>query len=178
MTYVQKAGSVAVVNYLKEVIYEAKIYRKYGSYRTTIHSRKKNGFTNTSLQAQDCLELEQVQEDLEELMDGKLIVGVNVIGDFNSLELPIKGRKVFDLQWHWYHETKSSRGRSIKEPLGLRSLCHFYFDEDVQPVDVIHDPAHDAYQTMRLFREIYVKIDPDPIEKNNPESSNNIPHFK
>jgi hypothetical protein len=178
MTYVQKAGSVALVNYKKEVIYEAKIFRKFRSYRTTIHTRKKNGFTNTSLQSEDCLELDKVQADLEGLMDGKLIVGVSLIGDFSSLELSITGRKVFDLQWHWYQETKSSRGRSMKEPLGLRSLCHYYFGEDVQPTNVIHTAAYDACQTMRLFRDVYVKIDPDPKEKDNPEPSNHIPHFK
>jgi hypothetical protein len=56
MTYVQKAGSVALVNYKKEVIYEAKIFRKFRSYRLALAkegSSRFQAFSSPPTRAQD-----------------------------------------------------------------------------------------------------------------------------
>jgi hypothetical protein len=176
--YMQKAGSISLVDTCGNTVYAATVFREYGSYRTTWYTRKLNGFDDTSLQEKTCLDLQTIQLKITQLMTGKLTVGVSLKGDFESLELDIAKFDTFDLQDHWYREIRSSGGKTVKEPLGLRSLVFHYFGEDIQPSDQIHDAGKDAIQTMRLFTEVYYKMKPEPMQQQNPNPSNYIEHFK
>jgi len=166
-----------VVNSKQETIYFAEIYRKFGSYRTTSHSYSKNGFNERSLQKKSCVQLKTVQEDLQELFKNKLIVGINLQNDFASLELPIADFSVFDLQWHYYREYSTPKGKLKQEPLGLRSLCKKFFGFDPQPRGQVHTPDSDAINTIKIFMEVYTKIKPEPETMYNPFPCNDIEHF-
>lgn len=179
--YDQKAGSVAIYKLEenpKKPFFETKIFREFGSYRTTKFSEAKNGFKQTTLQDLEvCQSLESVQSFLDEEFENGLIVGINVIADIESLDLPPGKYDIFDMQWQWYRQETSPKGNSYEENLGLRSLCWHFFKEDVQPDFVIHTAAHDALWTMKLFRDVYLKIIPRPKSLKNPSCSNNISHF-
>jgi hypothetical protein len=94
----QKAGSVSVVNFKCEVVYEARVKREVGSFRVTYFSRKINGFTEASLV--NGKPLESVQNDLHKLLLGKLVIMVAAENDFSSLEIPMASFDVFDIHSH------------------------------------------------------------------------------
>lgn len=176
--WAQKAGSVSIVNFKKEVIYSAKIFRKFGSYRTTSFTRAKNGFTDRSLQANDCKSLNIVQEDLDKTLHGGLLIGISLVNDILSLNLPPADFDLLDLQWYWFHRFQNSKGKSYEENISLRSLCKHFFDIDVQPDAQIHTADNDAIWTMTLFTDIFLQIKPTPMSRKNYEHSNYIKNYK
>jgi len=177
--YELKAGIISVVDSSGKEVFHAKIRRGRGSYRVTSHTRRINGIRETSLQESDCEDAEVVYSKLLRILDGKLIVGVELEEDFNSMDLEIGHFKVFDLQWYYYRLTYSINHKPIIEKLGIRSLCMHFFNVDMQGDDKPHDCCIDAQYSVRLFLEVYCKISPAPETKDcNLEGTNFIEHFK
>jgi hypothetical protein len=82
----------------------------------------------------------------------------------------------FVLQLYYrYRATETISGQEIVEPLGLRSLCKYFFKMDMQPDVLPHSPAVDASWTMSLFLDVYVNTttSTERMERNL-ESSNEI----
>ena len=92
------AGEVCLLNWRKEVVYEEKIYHEPGSFRINVHA--KNGFNAHSLKHGKPMEV--VRNELEAHLVGKLLVGIALGGDLESLGMSSVGLETFDLQWHWY----------------------------------------------------------------------------
>ncbi len=95
--FLQKAAQVSVVNSSYEVLFSKMIQFKPGSFRVNPHN--KTGFSRASLK--DGTPLSEVQEQLSQVLNGKLVVMVAAEGDFNSLDMPIADYDVVDLQWNW-----------------------------------------------------------------------------
>jgi len=165
------------VNTNYEVVYQAEVFRPFGSYRVNRHSFAKHGITSTRLQESSCKPLDTVLNDLRQILNNKLVIGLSLAGDFSSLDLSIKDFDAFDLQWHFYSKEKVS-SKVVNQPLGLRSLCMHFFNYDCQPPRVTHTAEEDAITTMKLFQEVYVKLEPTPIEMTNEMGTNEIPRYK
>ena len=165
------AAKVALVNMKEEVVYQAIIQRSAGSFRVTKYSLKVNGITATSLSKGK--PIYEVQQELDAIMNNKLVIGVDLENDFNSLGLPMSDYSTFDLQWYFYKFEDN-----ILSKLGLRSLCKHYFNIDMQQDAMIHSEIVDATWTIRLFRDVYVLIKPEPDSMYNPNPCNWIEHFK
>lgn len=113
-----------------------------------------------------------VQNKVALCLDGKLCVGSGIETDFRSLDMCVgdflkvestdnkKSSGIFDIQWHWRKHQRNElgeivhdkHGNPVTQGIGLRSLYHYYFHEDIQ--SGIHDPSRDAMAAMRLFLEI------------------------
>jgi hypothetical protein len=112
-------------------------------------------------------------------LTGKLVVGVALENEFDSLDLDIGMYDAFDLQTHYFRTYTPSYGKKIKEKLGLRSLSYHYFGIDIQRKGSMHDCVTDALYFVRLFLEIYCKMSQPPFEKDgNQIGTNEIEHLK
>jgi hypothetical protein len=99
--YKQVAATLAIVDQNLKVVYSCAIRREYGSYRTTFWTRRVNGINDRDLQNKNCVPPETAIENVHKWLTGKLVIGLDVIPDFESLDLPMADYHVFDLQWHW-----------------------------------------------------------------------------
>lgn len=153
--YDQLAGSVCVSDSEGNEIYSALIYRERGSFRENEHA--KNGFKWNSLDGPEAQPLAKVQEELRRIFDGKLIIGCDMRGDFEALEMEMGeySKNCFDLQWYYKHESG--------EKMGLQNMCKRYLQENVQTGD-FHTAAEDAISTVKMFRH-YMTINPPPIRQ-------------
>lgn len=176
MVYEQKAAKLTVVNSSEEIIYQAVIFRQEGSYRTTPKSRSINGITDTSLQDPSFKHELEVAEEVDKILRGKLVIGIGIENDFQSLGIPFGDFDCFDMQSHWFRKTWSPNFKPIVEPLGLRSLCKYFFKIDIQPECIPHEDAVDACWTMYLFKEAYAKQ--MPLERESSDPTNEIQHYK
>jgi hypothetical protein len=176
--FVQKAEKVTVVNMHEDVVYKKTIWHSNGSYRVTSHSLKINGIKQDSLQVPSYPKPSEVKDQLQDIMDGKLIIGIKLLDDSESLDLAMGDFDTFDLNSHWWRNSWNRDGVLVREDLGLRSLCKYYFLFDMQSDHLPHSDYVDAVWTMRLFRDVYVKIKPELVTRINEEPSNEIEHFK
>jgi hypothetical protein len=67
-----KAATVSVINGRREIVYEARIKHQPHSFIVNKHTMSKNGFDAFSLM--DGKSIEKVQENIEKLFAGKLII--------------------------------------------------------------------------------------------------------
>jgi len=171
-----KAGTVSIVNSELQVMngFPMKVLRAPGSYHTSSILFKLNGIGKYYLQNGSPLEI--VQKKVELCLDGKLCVGSGIEIDFRALDMCVgdfrkvnntdgkKSSGIFDLQWHWRKHQRNEfgdivhdkHGDPVTQGIGIRSLYHYYFNEDIH--SGVHDPSRDALAAMRLFLEIYVNI--------------------
>jgi hypothetical protein len=168
----QKAGSISIVDFYGNILLNCLIYRKQGTFRENPHS--KNVFTKNSLDNSKprtdnliAIPLQEVQQKVMTLLEDKIIVGCDMANDFASLEIPFGeySKQSFDLQWHYYDEAFSSNKKPIIERWSLKRLCKEFLNEDVQPTGQDHIASEDAINTMRIFREVYLNIIPEPVSK-------------
>ena len=159
------AGSVALCNFEGKTVYEALIFRPPGSFRVNTHS--KNGFLANSLSGPSTKPIHVVQEELRTLIDGKLVIGVALANDFDSLGIPFGefSADCFDLQWHYYNTFISPYQKQVTESWSLKRMTKELLGIDTQLGT--HSATEDAATTMAVFRDHYVKIRPKPVEKSN-----------
>jgi hypothetical protein len=96
----QVAGSLAVLDFNQKLIYKAKVFRPFGSYKTSSHTRRLNGITDRSLP--DCEQLDIIIENLHKIFENRVIIGISLISDLEALDLPVADYEIFDLQWYFY----------------------------------------------------------------------------
>ena len=87
---------MTLVNMNEEIIYQATIWHANKTYRVTSYSFKINGIKQDSLENPSNPKPSQVRERLQEVLNGKLIVGIGLLNDFESLDLAIGD---FDAFW-------------------------------------------------------------------------------
>ncbi|CAL8143024.1 unnamed protein product [Orchesella dallaii] len=148
-----KAGSVSVVDYKGDQIYYAEIKHERGSFLVNNYTRKVNGFNENSLV--NGKDLEVVMAEVGALFEGKLIITYGGGTDFDSLELFSGDFDTYDIAEYFKKPKPNKRGEDYGEKIGLRTLCHHFFHEDIQAG--VHSPKTDAAATMKLFLEVYVK---------------------
>jgi hypothetical protein len=174
----QKAATIAVVDWNKNVIFSTKLFREFGSYVTTRYTVAINGIKPTTLQESDTEKPELAYKRLADILQGKLVVGIELENDLDSFEDLRAGElKTFDLQSHYHRVTLSPNGKRISEPLGLRSLCIHIFGTDPEPPGQTHQASVGAKSTMDIFKH-YCTIIPPPIEKINYLGTSEINHHK
>lgn len=165
----QVAGKVVAVDYDGNTIYDQLVYHKQTDVYLTPIAKKITGFKRDTFEQGK--ELEIVQDELESVFKGKLLILINAGSDFSALNMKKGNFEVFDL--HQFYERDTGK-------IGLRSLVHHFYNVDIQ--HGVHDPLVDAQYTMKIFREQYI-----PYKLQHPEEIkircgskmfNEIPTFK
>jgi hypothetical protein len=144
-----------------------KIYYAPGSFKINKSTKAINGFTSMSLQ--DGRPYNDVIQDIITVMQGKLVIFCGVYGDMKSMGLSASQFDVFDLQQYWKECTTNKEGVDVEQSIGLKHIYYKYFGRNIQ--DGTHDAMKDAVGTMRIFREIYMKLD-------NPVKNPDVPPFR
>jgi len=144
-------------------VYYTLIRRKKGSFRENIYA--KNGFKSDSLDVKEAKDINVVKTELRKLLEGKLVLGVDLAEDFSALDLEFGdfSENCFDLQWHYKEESLSTRGKPIIERWSLKRMSHELLGEEIQ--NGVHSALEDAVSTAKVFREAYMKIMPKPCYK-------------
>ena len=113
----QVAAKITLVDIEENVIYQKTIWHKNGDYRITPISFQCNGIRANSLQVTGYPKLGDVKAHFENNFADKLIIGVNLVEDFVSLDIPSGDYNIFDLQWHWWVNTVNEDGVLVREEL-------------------------------------------------------------
>ena len=93
-----EAAEISIVNWKREHVYKTKVQHAPGSFR--VNKYAKNGFNSHSLE--DGKPAAVIREELQELLIGKLLTGIALGGDLDSIGLAPFGFDSFELQGHWY----------------------------------------------------------------------------
>ena len=159
------ADSIGIVDFNERKIYDQLIRFKKGTFRENRQS--KNGFNCNSLDVKEAKDLTVVQRELAEIFAGKLIIGCALAGDFESLGLPLGDyiEDAFDLQWEYFDDKISTKGKEYIERWSLKYMCKTLLKIDIQEDGQSHNALQDAQMTMRIFKEAYMKITPEPAKR-------------
>jgi RNA exonuclease 4 len=136
-------AEVAVVNWDGEVVYHTFV-EPTGSvvdYRTSI-----SGITPEKLVG--ATPLWRVQEDLVNLLDGKILVGHALENDLRGLGLRVDPAFVRNTAHHPFFKTMASRGQL--QPRKLANLHMLYVGTPIQ--QGVHGAVEDAKASMALYR--------------------------
>lgn len=130
--------------------HQAIIYHKPGSFKVNKHTIRINGFQKHSFV--DGKDAEQVKEDLDSVLRGKLVITVAGAGDFLALDLPMSDYDVFDLHQHWkkWNGTYTKTGEPNFQSISMKTLYHKYKGEKIQ--DGVHDAIQGCIYTLELFK--------------------------
>lgn len=132
---------------------QSKIYHKPG----TFEDNPLAGYHSTSLV--DGKPFDQVKEDVEKEIEGKLIITVAGENDFRGLDLIMStyDKSHFDLHRHFkkWNGQFTKFGEKVMQAIGLRSLYLHYHGHDIQKEG--HSCSTDAQATMELFKT-YIQI--------------------
>ncbi|CAG7726929.1 unnamed protein product, partial [Allacma fusca] len=151
-----KAASVAIVDFNGEVLYRTTVKHDPGECQINRITISKNGITANILR-NGHKSLDTVENEVADLLKDKLVIHIAGATDFKSLGLCIGDFENFDLHSHWQQPKINSNGILVHENIGLKRLIRKYFnDEDFQ--SGIHSAEADARATLRIFREVYIKI--------------------
>lgn len=116
-----------------------------------------NGFLEGDLE--DGEPIENVRMEVEKYITmNYLFIMSGGAADFLSLDIPPSTVNFWNLQQHWTKQNGqyTKLGEKVMQGIGLRSLYYHYFNVDLHAGQ--HSAEKDALATMKLFREVYVKI--------------------
>lgn len=154
-----KAGSVSVVDFYGNRIYDAKVMWPIGSFIVNQYTIAKNGFHKDSLVYGT--PIEKVSKHLQELFIDKMVITCGGTTDYLSLNLKQADYDGFDLHDYYYYFTINVDGVMVLEKISLKKLVKYYIGVDIQTG--IHDPFIDAKYTMEIFRNHYIN---EKLDKN------------
>ncbi|CAG7730736.1 unnamed protein product [Allacma fusca] len=179
-----QCAEVSIVDSNFEVVYSSKFYWPVGSFLINKHTKEINGFNENSLVNGSPFEL--VREKFKSLFKDKLVITCGGTNDLTGLDLDwndFEEFERFDLHQHFQKPAVNQYGISDDDnlqPIGLRSLYHYFFKEDIHVG--VHTAEADAKATMKLFMEVYVKTEKtEDLESkfnNNPHLYSKIPTIK
>ena len=143
--YTHVAATVGIVNYWgKEWDYT--IRHEPGSFMVNRYTVAITGFKSWSLMRGH--ELDWVRNQVQKLLQGKLVVLCDADPDFRALGLNREDFDVFDLQDFW----RDANGRKY----GLKNIYAQYFPDYGKFQDGVHSAVEDARVTMKIFRDVYI----------------------
>ena len=156
-----EAATVGLCDFQGQPLRKWTIYHPEGSFKTNRATIAVNGFKPDSLihgQQKD-----EVVREITSFLNEKLVILCGGESDFVSLGLSTSQFNTFDLQQYWFETKFNSDGVEIDQPIGLKHIYFHYFGKKLQIG--VHDAMEDAIATMKVFREVYVKLN-DNFEPN------------